>query len=145
MFANRLIEQMDRFFGSVGLDSPDLSPPAPSYPPLSVWEDEDALYVEAEAPGLKAEDIGVSVAAGDQLTIAAERTPPTTDRGVWLYQERGYGGFTRTITLPVAVRPDAVEAKYEAGVLTVTLRKAEAAKPRRIAVKAGTPALAGAA
>jgi HSP20 family protein len=135
MFANRML------FGSAGLDSPELSPPAPSYPPLSVWEDEAALYVEAEAPGLKAEDIGVSVAEGDQLTIAGTRTPPTADRGVWLYQERGYGEFTRTIALPVAVDPDAVEARYEAGVLTITLRKAEAAKPRRIAVK---PAGAGA-
>jgi HSP20 family protein len=141
MFANRLFEQMDRLFGPVGFDSPDLSPPA--YPPLGVWEDGDALYVEAEAPGLKAEDIGVSVADGDQLTISAERVPPT-DGGGWLYQECGYGEFSRTITLPVAVDPDAVEAKYEAGVLTIMLRKVEAAKPRRIAVKAERPALAAA-
>lgn len=145
MFANRLFEQMDRLFGPAGLDSPDLSPMVPAYPPLSVWEDEDALYVEAEAPGLKAEDIGVSVADGDQLTISAERTPPMNDRGTCLYQERGYGEFARTITLPVAVNPDAVEAKYEAGVLTIALRKAETVKPRRIAVKAELPALAGAA
>jgi len=144
MFANRLFEQMDRLFGPAGFDSPDLSPPAPAYPPLSVWEDEDALYVEAEAPGLKAEDIGVSVADGDRLTISAERTPPANDRGAWLYQECGYGAFARTITLPVAVDPDAVEAKYEAGVLTITLRKAESTKPRRIAVKAELPALAAA-
>jgi len=144
MFANRLFEQMDRLFGPAGFDSPGPSPQAPAYPPLSVWEDEDALYVEAEAPGLKAEGIEVSVADGDQLTIAGARTPPA-DRSGWLYQERGYGAFSRTITLPVAVDPDAVEAKYEAGVLTVTLRKAEVAKPRRIAVKAERPALAGAA
>jgi HSP20 family protein len=145
MFANRLFEQMDRLFRPDGFDSPDLSPMVPAYPPLSVWEDEDALYVEAEAPGLKAEDIGVSVADGDQLTISAERIPPMNDRGTCLYQERGYGEFARTITLPVAVDPDAVEAKYEAGVLTVTLRKAETVKLRRIAVKAELPALAGAA
>ena len=145
MFANRLLEQMDRLFGPAGFDSPDLSPVAPAYPPLSVWEDEDALYVEAEAPGLKAEDIGVSVADGDRLTIAAARVPPTNDRGTRLYQERGYGAFTRTVTLPVAVAPDAVEARYEAGVLTIALRKAEVAKPRRIAVKAELPALAEAA
>jgi len=144
MFANRMFEHMDRLFSSLGFDAPEMSAPAPAYPPLSVWEDADALYVEAEAPGLKAEDIGVSVADGDQLTIAAERTPPATDRGSWLYQERGYGAFSRTITLPVAVNPDAVEARYEAGVLTITLRKSEALKPRRIAVKAETPALASA-
>ncbi|VTR91629.1 Heat shock protein, HSP20 OS=Rhodopirellula maiorica SM1 GN=RMSM_05792 PE=3 SV=1: HSP20 [Gemmata massiliana] len=144
MFANRLFEHMDRLFGPLGFDGPSLSPPAPAYPPLSVWEDADALYVEAEAPGLTAEDIGVSVADGDRLTISAERPAPPNEDGAWLYQECGYGAFSRTITLPVAVNPDAVEAKYETGVLTVTLRKAEAAKPRRIAVKAERPALAGA-
>lgn len=143
MFANRLSEHLDRRFGPAEFDSPDLS--APAYPPLSVWEDEDALYVEAEAPGLTAEDIGVSVADGDRLTITAARTPPAHDRGAWLYQECGYGEFARTVTLPVAVDPDEVEAKYEAGVLTVTLRKAEEAKSRRIAVQAARPALAGAA
>ncbi|OWK35198.1 hypothetical protein FRUB_10040 [Fimbriiglobus ruber] len=55
-----------------------------------------------------------------------------------------YGEFSRTITLPVTVDPNAVEANYEAGVLTVTLRKVESVKPRRIAVKAVLPALAAA-
>ncbi|OWK39505.1 Hsp20/alpha crystallin family protein [Fimbriiglobus ruber] len=141
MFTNRLFEQMDRLFGPAGFDSPDLSPPA--YPPLSVWEDEDALYVESEIPGLAAEDIGVSVTDGDKLTISAERAP-SAGSGEWLYQECMYGEFSRTITLPVTVDPNAVEANYEAGVLTVTLRKVESVKPRRIAVKAVLPALAAA-
>ena len=145
MFANRLFDQMDRLFGPLGFDGPDLSPQAPAYPPLSVWEDENTLYVEAEIPGMKLDDIGVSVADGDQLTIAGERHPTGLDRAAYLYQECGYGEFTRTITLPVEVNPDAVEAKYEAGVLTVALRKSEALKPRRIAVQAAMPALAGAA
>ena len=141
MFANRLFEQMDRLFGPAGFDRPDWPSAVPAYPPLSVWEDENALYVEAEVPGLKAEDIGVSVADGDQLTISAQRTPPASDHGVWLYQERGYGAFSRTITLPGAVNSDAVEARYDAGILTITLRKTEATKPRRIAVKAPKPEL----
>jgi HSP20 family protein len=142
MITNRLFDQMDRLFGPLGFDDPDLSPSAPAYPPLSVWEDDDALYVEAEIPGMKLDDIGVLVADGDQLTIAGERTPSAPDRAAYLHQERGYGEFARTITLPVVVDPDAVEAKYEAGVLTVTLRKSEDLKPRRIAVKAAEPALA---
>ncbi|VTR92777.1 Heat shock protein, HSP20 OS=Rhodopirellula maiorica SM1 GN=RMSM_05792 PE=3 SV=1: HSP20 [Gemmata massiliana] len=144
MFTNRLFEHMDRLFGPSGFDRPAPLPSARAYPPLSMWEDESALYVEAEAPGLKAEDIGVSVADGDRLTISAERPAPPNEGGAWLYQECGYGAFSRTITLPVAVNPDAVEAKYEAGVLTVTLRKAAAAAPRRIAVKAEVPALVAA-
>lgn len=142
MFANRLFEQMDRLFGPAGFGSVDLSRTA--HPPLSVWEDTDALYVEVEAAGLTAEDIGVSVADGDQLTISAERNPPPNNRGEWLFQECGYGEFSRTITLPAAVDPDEIEARYDAGVLVIALRKAAAAKPRRIAVKAekSGPALA---
>jgi len=142
MIMNRIFDQMDRLLGPLGFDGPDLTTPEPAYPPLSVWEDEDALYVEAEIPGVKLDEIGVSVADGDQLTIAGERNSAGPDRAAYLYQERGYGEFSRTITLPVAVNPDAVEAKYEAGVLTVTLRKSEALKPRRIAVKAAEPVLA---
>jgi len=144
MITNRLFDQMDRLFGSLGFDGPDLSPQVPAYPPLNVWEDEDALYLEAEIPGMKLDDIGVSVADGDQLTIAGERNPTGSDRAAYLHQERGYGEFARTITLPVVVDPDAVEARYEAGVLTVTLRKSEALKPRRITVKAAEPVLAAA-
>jgi len=144
MITNRIFDQMDRLFGPLGFDDPDLSPQAPAYPPLSVWEDEDALYVEAEIPGTKLEDIGVSVAEGDQLTIAGERNPSGPERAAYLHQERGYGEFARTITLPVAVDPDAVEAKYDAGVLTVTLCKSAALKPRRIAVKAAEPVLTAA-
>jgi len=144
MITNRLFDQMDRLFGPLGFDGPDLSPPAPAYPLLSVWEDEDTLYVEAEIPGTKLEGIGVSVAEGDQLTIVGERNPALPDGAAYLHQERGYGEFARTITLPVAVDPDAVEARYDAGVLTVTLRKSEALKPRRIAVKAAEPVLAAA-
>jgi HSP20 family protein len=144
MITNRIFDQMDRLFGPLGFDDPDLSPLAPAYPPLSVWEDEDALYVEVEIPGTKLDDIGVSVADRDQLTIAGERNPSGPERAAYLHQERGYGAFARTITLPVAVDPDAVEARYEAGVLTVTLRKSEALKPRRIAVKAAEPVLTAA-
>jgi len=144
MFVNRIFDHMDRLFGPVGFDGPGLSPPAPASPPLSVWEDEDALYVEAEIPGMKPDDIGVSVAEGDQLTIAGRRQSSGPERPAHLHQERGYGEFARTITLPVVVNPDAVEARYDAGVLTVALRKSEAIKPRRIAVKAAEPALAAA-
>jgi HSP20 family protein len=138
MWTNRLFEQMDRLFGPIGFDSPQAFP-AP-YPPLNVWEDEDNLYIEAELPGLKPEDIDVSVAEGDQLTIAAQRTPNAPEGGAWLRQECGYGRFSRTITLPAEVNAEAVEASSEAGVLTITLPKMEEAKPKKVAVKASGPA-----
>ncbi len=140
MFANRLIEQMDRLFGPVGFDTP-----SPAFPPLNVWEDKDSYFVESELPGLKLDDIRVSVAEGNQLTIAGERVANGPEAaGAWLRQECGFGEFVRVLTLPAAVDPDKVEARYEAGVLTLTLPKSDAAKPRRIAVRAGAPLLAGA-
>lgn len=139
MFANRLLDHMDRLYGPVGFDAL----PA-AYPPLNVWEDADAYFVESEIPGLKLEDIHVSVAEGDQLTIACERKPAAAGNATWLRQECGAGGFARVIRLPAAVDPDKVEARYEAGVLTLTLPKSEAAKPRRIAVQTAAPALAAA-
>ncbi len=137
MFANRLIEQMDRLFGPAGFD-------APSYPPLNVWEDQDSYFVESELPGLKLDHIRVSVAEGNQLTIAGERAPSGPARAAWIKQECGHGTFARAITLPAAVDADKVEARYDAGVLTLTLPKSAAAKPRRIAVQAGAPALSAA-
>jgi HSP20 family protein len=138
MLMNRMIEHMDRLFGPIGFD--DVAPSAPAYPPLNVWEDDDHLYVEAELPGLKREDIDVAVAEGDQLTIAGARKPCGPENGAWLRQECGYGRFTRTLTLPTVVDADGVEARYEAGVLTLTLPKSDAARPKRIAVKAAEPA-----
>jgi HSP20 family protein len=134
MFANRLIEQMDRVFGPVGYDSPP-------YPSLNIWEDKDNFYVESELPGLKLEDIQVSVAEGNQLTIAGERTRHNTENTSWIRHESAYGKFSRVISLPAAVDSNKVAANYEAGVLTLTLPKSEAAKPRRIAVKPGAQML----
>lgn len=140
MWTNRLFEQMDRLFGQVGFDAPQPMPKAAAFPPLNLWEDDDNLYIEAEIPGLKAEDIDVSVAEGDQLVIAGLRKPCAPESGTWLRQECGYGRFTRTVTLPSDVDAEGVEANYEAGILTITLPKMEQAKPKRIAVKASNSA-----
>lgn len=135
MWTNRVFEQMDRLFGPIGFDAAAPATRPAAYPPLNVWEDDDNLYVEAELPGLSADAIDVAVADGDQLTVAGERTPCGPAGGVWLRQECGYGRFARTVTLPTMVDPDGVEARYEAGVLTLTLPKSAAARPKRIEVK----------
>jgi HSP20 family protein len=138
MWTNRILNHMDRLFGPAGFDAPPA--PGPAYPPLNVWEDDDALYVEAELPGLVRDELDVAVAEGDQLTIAGERKPAGPDAAARLRQERWYGRFSRTVTLPTAVDADRVEARYDAGVLTLTLPKSEAVKPKRIAVRAAGPA-----
>jgi HSP20 family protein len=108
----------------------------PTVPTLNVYEDEHSLYVEAELPGMELDQIDVTVTGGNELTIKGERHLPSVEKGVWHRQERQAGQFERTITLPTAIDTDKVEAKLVHGVLTVTLPKSEAAKPRKIAVKA---------
>ena len=138
MLANRIFDEMNRLFDAVGFD------PAPArtvvYPPMNLWEDDDNYYAEAEMPGLRLDEIEITVTEGDQLTIAAERKPDASDKCVWHRQECGYGRFARTVTLPAVADVDKIEATYEAGVLTLTLPKSEKAKPRRVAVK-GAPEL----
>jgi len=106
-------------------------------PPVNVWEDADKLYVEMELPGLKLEDLQIEIAEGNVLTIQGERKAPEAAKAVWHRQERGFGKFARALELPYPVETEKVEAKFESGVLFVTLPRAEAAKPRRIPVKGG--------
>jgi HSP20 family protein len=130
---NRLQHEMGRLFGHLGQQG-NWPAAVPAYPAVNLWEDEQNVYAEAELPGINQDALQITVAQGDQLTIAGERQPLET-QGTWHRQERGYGRFSRTFQLPALVDADKVEAKLEHGVLLVTLAKSEAAKPRRIAVK----------
>jgi HSP20 family protein len=103
-------------------------------PALDVHEDKDSFVIRAELPGLKREEIEVSLHDG-ALIISGERKFEKTEEGVEVHrQERFYGKFQRALTLPTQVAGDKVKAAYKDGVLTVTLPKAEAAKPKQIDV-----------
>jgi HSP20 family protein len=103
-------------------------------PALDVAEDKDGFRVQLELPGLKREDIEVSLDDG-ALVITGERKAETPQEGTTVHrQERYYGKFSRTLTLPSEVAAAQVKAAYKDGILTVTLPKAEAAKPKTIAV-----------
>jgi HSP20 family protein len=116
---------------------------ASSYPRLNIWGDSDNVYAEAELPGMQLDHLEIYVTEENQLTIQGERRQPELDTGVWYGKERGFGQFSRTIMLPVKVDADKVEARFEYGVLFVTLPKSEAAKPRRISVndRVNSPAI----
>jgi len=106
-------------------------------PALDMHEDKDNVYVRLEVPGMKKEDIELSLHDGS-LSIAGERKGEEKSEDAEVYRaERFFGRFQRTITLPTAVAVDKVKAHYAEGVLTVTLPKAEEAKPKRIDIKAG--------
>jgi HSP20 family protein len=104
-------------------------------PQLSVWEDDNAVYAEADLPGIDPAKLEVTVTEGNQLSVQGERPQPEVPGAVWLRQERPFGKFTRVVGLPALVDADKVEAKYTDGVLRLTLPKHEAAKPRKIVVK----------
>ena len=103
-------------------------------PALDVQEDKDKFTVNLELPGLKREDISVQIEDGS-LVITGERKEETASEGTEVHRrERYYGKFSRAVTLPVAVAADQVRANYKDGVLSITLPKAEEAKPKSIDV-----------
>ncbi len=106
--------------------------------PVDVREDTDHLYVEAELPGFKKEDVEITL-EHQTLTIAAQRTvqtkPTDADRGLTtVINERRYGRFFRAFTLPPTIDEKKVDATLNDGVLKITLNKREETKPRKIAV-----------
>jgi HSP20 family protein len=104
-------------------------------PALDVYEDDSKISVQLEVAGMKKEDFDLALREG-VLTISGERKSHSEQReGESLRSERSFGAFSRSITLASPVNSDAVKASYEDGVLTVTLPKAEEAKPRKIQVE----------
>src|ERR1700742_4610148 len=103
-------------------------------PALDVQEDKDNFSVRVELPGQKREEIEVAIDDG-VLTISGERKAETVNEGTEVHRrERVYGKFSRTLTLRSAIVTDQVKAAYKDGILTITLPKAEEAKPKQIVV-----------
>jgi len=105
-------------------------------PSIEVFEKEDKLVVKAELPGMKEEDIDISV-VGDTLTIKGERKAESEVKEEDYYCcERSYGSFSRSIAVPSSVDANKIEANYEDGVLEVSLPKAPEVKPKKVTVSA---------
>jgi HSP20 family protein len=139
----QLQSEMNRLFDRWG-DSRFPAETAP-FPAINVWEDEHAFTAEAELPGLDLKDVEIYITGQNQLTIKGERKLPGPgaanaaggpNKSVQHRQERGFGKFVRSLTLPSPVDENQIEARLENGVLTMRLPKHERAKPRKIAIKA---------
>jgi len=105
-------------------------------PALDVYEEGDSYVVEARLPGMKPEDVDVSVEQG-VLTISGEsKAEQERQERTYLVREQRMSRFSRSIRLPMAVDSDACEATYEDGVLRLTLPKSEQARARRVPIKA---------
>ena len=103
-------------------------------PALDVHEDKDSFSVRLELPGMKREDIEVSLQDGSLIISGERKEEQVNEETTVHHQERYYGKFSRALTLPTAVAGDKVKAQYRDGILTVTLPKAEEAKPKAINV-----------
>jgi HSP20 family protein len=105
-------------------------------PAIDVFEKEDKFVVKAELPGMKEEDIDISV-VGDTLTIKGERKAESeVEEEDYYYCERSYGSFSRSIAIPSNVDAQKIEANYNDGVLEVSLPKTPEVKPKKISVSA---------
>ncbi len=104
-------------------------------PPMEIEESQEELVIRAEVPGMKNEDVDISL-HGNTLTISGEKKSQRENKNGGFYQsERRYGRFQRVLSLPTDVDAEKIEATQNEGVLTVRLPKSEAAKPRKIEVK----------
>ncbi|MCF7849774.1 MAG: Hsp20/alpha crystallin family protein [Kiritimatiellales bacterium] len=125
-----LQREMNRLF-----DGYDSGTAMSRFPALNVWGNDENVIVTAELPGLEVEDIDINV-VNNQLTIKGERKgDKPAENAVCHRSERNTGTFVRTVRLPFAVENGKVAAKYEKGVLTVTLPRSEATKLKRIEIK----------
>lgn len=102
---------------------------------VDMYEKDDSFVVRAELPGVKKEDIEISM-TGDTLSISGERKPPAdVNDNDYKCSEVCYGSFSRTINISAAVDTDNIEASYEDGILEIRLPKLKEAKPTKIQVK----------
>lgn len=104
---------------------------------LEAWEDEQNIYVEAELPGVKPEDVDVTLEGG-MLTIRGQKKPASQDKQVqYHYRQRRYGQFMQQFQLPTTVDASKVVANLADGVLRVQVEKRPEVKPRKVEVRAG--------
>lgn len=134
-----LHREMDNLFRGLGLGR-TLEPSfttaigGRSYPRINLREDAGNVYVEALLPGVDAKALEMT-ALRNTLALAGERKNGIENVS-WRRRERGVGRFLRTIDIPVDIDTEGVKADYRDGVLTVTMPKAETARPKRIEIKA---------
>jgi HSP20 family protein len=131
---NNLRDEINRFF-----DAPSSNGGSDAFntwaPALDLFEDKESLVLRAQLPGMKKEDIDISIHE-NIIAISGERRSEKKYEGSQTSrEERVFGRFTRTLKLPKQVDSGKVKASYVDGVLTVTMGKAEEAKPRQIEIK----------
>ena len=135
-----LQDEMNRLFGStLSRSGSDEGTWGNAWSPrVDIYENKDNLVIEAELPGMKAEDVDISI-ENNVLTIQGKREFEKKDEEDNFHRvERHYGSFTRSFTLPPTVNSEDATADFKNGVLHLKLAKREEAKPHRIEIKTGS-------
>ncbi len=104
--------------------------------PIDMYQTENEVVVKTALPGVKSDDLDIAI-SGDTLSIRGEnKADEKVKRENYIYQEHRYGAFSRTVNLPGGLDTSKAEAKFEDGILTLTIPKSEEVKPKVIKVKA---------
>ena len=132
---NTLRDEIDRLFESPLAEFARSAQMLSGWAPVvDLFENKDSFVVKAELPGMKKEDIEISLHEGALLVSGERKREEKSKPGETYREERFYGKFHRSIALPKPVAADQVKATYKDGVLTVTLPKTEEVKPKQIEV-----------
>ena len=129
---NRLFEESFLRPGALGMQDSGMSLP------MDVFETENSVVLKVAVPGVKPEDLDVTI-TGDVLTIKGEfkeELQPDNSKRNYIRQERRYGAFARTSTLPAAVDANSITATFENGVLTLEMPKKENVRPKTVKINA---------
>jgi HSP20 family protein len=130
-----LREAMDRLFDDA-FTRPFSTSGDSVIPAIDLYQNADEVVVKAALPGLEAKDVQISVTA-DTLTLRGEIKHENEQKEVTYHiREHRYGMFERSVMLPTDVQTDKAKADFDNGILTITLPKAEAVKPKTITIKA---------
>ena len=131
----KMHDEMDRLFSTFWQKGDlDLSEAAAWSPAVDLYEDKDQIVVKAEIPGVKKEDVSLTLTE-DMLTIKGERKAEKEERRENFYRMEGsYGMFSRTLQLPRPVKFEEAKAEYKDGILRIVLPKSETSKTREIKI-----------
>lgn len=130
-----LQNHLGSFLSGFGRDEADPLTASSFVPPVDIYEDEQKVVLKLEVPGMKQEDLNIQM-ENNTLTVQGERKFENEEKEENFHRiERQYGSFYRAFTVPNTVNPDAIQANYDAGVLTIAMEKRAEAKPKQIKVQ----------
>ncbi len=131
-----MLRRFDELFDDLLRSTPTRFELGSFSPRVDISEDEHNVYIQAELPGVNKEDVKVTISEDRVLTIRGEKKQERkVEERNFLRVERTFGSFSRSFMLPENVKVDDIDAKFENGVLTITIPKVEPSKPKEVEVK----------